>query len=207
VRPFNTAADRNKDAILERLREVFADQRRVLEIGSGTGQHAVHFAGALPHLTWQPSDMADKIEGMTLWLEEAGLPNILPPLAFDVTTPVRTLPRPADPSAFDGVYTSNTLHIVPPATVEAFFARIGEVLAVGGRCAVYGPFKYGGRFTTPSNEAFHAQLRTWHPLNGIRDFEWVDGLARAQGLQIIADHAMPANNQLLVWERQSLPDG
>jgi len=205
VRPFNTAADRNKDAILDRLREIFADCRRVLEIGSGTGQHAVHFAAALPHITWQPSDLADKIEGMELWLSEAALPNMQPPLVFDLTVAMASLPKPDEKTAFDGTYTANTLHIVPEATVEAFFQRVGEVLAKGGRCVVYGPFKYDGQFTTPSNEAFHAQLQSWHPQSGIRDFEWVNDLAQAHGLHIIADHAMPANNQLLVWERIKVP--
>ncbi|GGB54627.1 hypothetical protein GCM10011316_28350 [Roseibium aquae] len=207
MRPFNTAADRNKDAILPHLRTTFANCRRILEIGSGTGQHAVHFAAALPHLSWQPSDIADKLDGMELWLSEASLPNVLPPLTLDVTRPLPPLPGYRDDGAFDGIYTANTLHIVPETTVQAFFQRVGEVLAPGGRCVVYGPFKYGGRFTTPSNEAFHAQLRAWNPMNGIRDFEWVDELARAQDLRLIDDHAMPANNQLLVWERGAVPSG
>ncbi|MBO6755419.1 MAG: DUF938 domain-containing protein [Roseibium sp.] len=204
MRPFNPAADRNKAVILERLVTVFAPMRRVLEIGSGTGQHAVHFAASLPHLQWQPSDLARTIADMDLWLSEANLPNVAEPLSLDVTNGPWPLPEPNSANAFDGIYTANTLHIISKAHVAAFFVRVGEILKPGGRLVVYGPFKYDGTFTTPSNEAFDGQLKTRDPVSGIRDFEWVDEMARAEGLEIFQDHAMPANNQLLVWERRNL---
>lgn len=199
--PFSPAADRNKDVILEKLAEVFAGHRRILEIGSGNGQHAIHVTNALPHLTWQCSDLEENIAGIAARLEEEGNERTPAPLAIDVARPPLPIPVADGPDAFDGLFTANTLHIMSFAHVEAFFARTGELLTSGGRLCVYGPLKYGGRFTTESNEAFDAQLKTWDPVSGIRDFEALDGLARTAGLTFEADHAMPANNQLVVWRR------
>lgn len=199
--PFAPSAERNKDAILAGLRPHLARCRRVLEIGSGTGQHAVHMSAALPQLVWQCSELPGTVSGLAARLEAEGTVRTPPPLALDVAAPPWPLPASGAPDAFDAVFTANTLHIMSFAHVGQFFARIGEVLAQGGLCCVYGPMKYGGAFTTKSNAEFDAQLRARDPLSGIRDFEALDELAQAQGLTLLEDLAMPANNQLLIWRR------
>lgn len=199
--PFSAAAENNKSPILEILKDAFAGSSRVLEIASGTGQHAVHFARNLPHLVWQPSDLPEHLSGLEQRIVETDLDNIEEPLELDVLDlPWPTPDREAD-DAFDAIYTSNSLHIVSWEGVEAFFEGVGETLAEGGTLAIYGAFKYGGAFTTPSNEAFDQSLRKKDPKSGLRDFEKVDALARAIGLTLLADHAMPANNQLLIYRR------
>ncbi|SDU02038.1 DUF938 domain-containing protein [Stappia sp. ES.058] len=201
--PFAPAADRNKEAVLDALSPHLGLRRRVLEIGSGTGQHAVHITEALPHLVWQCSDLADAVPGIAARLEAEGNARTPAPLALDVASPPWPLPAASDPDAFDAIFTANTLHIMSFAHVEHFFARVGEALAPDGVCCVYGPMKYGGNFTTQSNAEFDAQLRAGNPQSGIRDFEALDDLAYEQGLTLAADTAMPANNRLLVWRRAS----
>jgi cyclopropane fatty-acyl-phospholipid synthase-like methyltransferase len=196
AKPFAPACERNRDPILAVLRRQFADRRRVLEIGSGTGQHAVYFAAALPWLTWQCSDVAENLPGIRLWLEDAGLPNTPPPLALDVHG---TWPACSP----DAVFSANTLHIMGWGEVEAFFAGIGRVLGDDGTLVVYGPFNYGGDYTSASNREFDAWLRARDPRSGIRDFEAVDALAQRIGLQRVEDAAMPANNRCLVWRRHA----
>lgn len=199
--PFAPSAERNKDPILAGLAPHLAGRRRVLEIGSGTGQHAVHMTQALPHLVWQCSDLPGAVAGIAARLESEGNERTPPPLALDVAAPPWPLPAAGADDAFDAVYTANTLHIMSFAHVGQFFARIGELLAPGGVCCVYGPMKYGGAFTTESNAAFDAQLRAGNPESGIRDFEALDALAKDQGLALVEDMAMPANNRLIVWQR------
>jgi cyclopropane fatty-acyl-phospholipid synthase-like methyltransferase len=193
VKPFSEACERNQAPILSVLREVFAHRRHVLEIGGGTGQHAVHFAAGLPHLVWQASDVAANLDGIRAWREEARLPNLPEPIELDIDQPR----WPALPA--DAVFTANTLHIVSWQQVQALFARVGELLPAGGVLAVYGPFNYAGRFTADSNVRFDAMLRERDPRSGIRGFEDVDALARAQGCVLERDAAMPANNRTLVW--------
>jgi len=192
-KPYSPACDRNGDAILDVLRERFADRSRVLEIGSGTGQHAVHFAAALPYLTWQTSDVAAHLAGIRQWLAEAHLPNTPEPQAFDVNGPWSA-------GSFDAVFSANTLHIMAWGEVVLLFAGLREVMGAGALLTVYGPFKEGDRFTSPSNAAFDAALRVDHPQRGIRDIEAVDALARAVGLVRIDDRAMPANNRCVTWQ-------
>lgn len=191
-RPHSAACDRNRDPILAVLREHFADRRRVLEIGSGTGQHAVYFAAALPHLTWQTSDRPENHAGIRLWLDEAALPNALPPLTLDVNGP-----WPSE--RYDAVFTANTLHIMRWVEVEAMFAGLPAVLADDARLVIYGPFNYGGQFTSASNAQFNETLKGWGAHMGIRDFEAVDALARGIGLRLLEDRGMPANNRGVVW--------
>jgi len=194
VKPYADACDRNRGPILEVLRQHFADRHRVLEIGSGTGQHAVHFAAALPQLTWQTSECEPSLAGIRLWLDEAGLPNLPQPIALDVTG--------AWPNArFDAVFTANTLHIMGWSEVRALFAALPKVLTSDAVLAVYGPFNYDGRFTSPSNAAFDEWLKQRSARSGIRDFAAVDELARSIGLALVEDRAMPANNRTLVWRR------
>ncbi len=193
-KPFAPACERNRDVILDALKPLLADRRRVLEVGSGTGQHAVHFAAALPHLVWQTSERRDNLPGIHLWLAEAALPNTPTPLELDVSGdwPV---------GRFDAVFTSNTLHIMGWPEVEAFFAGLPALLAADARLIIYGPFNYGGRFTSTSNAAFDASLKADDPHRGIRDFEAVDALARGIGFTLLEDRAMPANNRCLSWQR------
>ncbi|WP_422023526.1 DUF938 domain-containing protein [Roseibium sp.] len=200
--PFSAAADRNKDVILETLRPILADRKKVLEIGSGNGQHAVHVTNALPHITWYCSDLPDNVPGITERLNQDGNDRTPAPLVLDVAAPPWPLPAPDGPEAFDAIFTANTLHIMSFEHVEQFFARAGEVLSTqNGALCVYGPLKYGGEFTTESNAAFDVQLKSWSPVSGIRDFEALDTLAQKAGLNFTADHAMPANNQMVLWER------
>jgi cyclopropane fatty-acyl-phospholipid synthase-like methyltransferase len=194
VKPYADACDRNREPILEVLRRHFADRRHVLEIGSGTGQHAVHFAAALPQLTWQTSDCDPNLPGIRLWLEEAGLPNLPQPISLDVTGP-----WPED--RFDAVFTANTLHIMGWGEVRALFAALPKVLHPDAVLAVYGPFNYDGRFTSPSNASFDKWLKQRSPYSGIRDFAAVDELARSIGFALVEDRSMPANNRTLVWRR------
>jgi len=193
-RPYSASCDRNREPILAVLRQHFADRKRVLEIGSGTGQHAVHFAAALPHLTWQTSDLPENHEGIRLWLDEAALPNTPAPLALDARGP---WPQ----ARYDAVFTANTLHIMSWPEVQALFAALPAVLADDARLAIYGPFNYGGAFTSPSNAQFNVTLKGWGAHMAIRDFEAVDALARGAGLRLLEDREMPANNRCLVWGR------
>lgn len=191
---FSAACERNREPILAVLREHLSDRRRVLEIGSGTGQHAVHFAAGMPWLVWQSSDRFEQLAGIHAWLAEAALPNTPAPLELDV--------RGRWPQQrFDAVFSANTLHIMAWWEVEAMFRGIADVLEADGTVAIYGPFKYGGAFTSESNAAFDAALRAVAGHMGLRDAEAVDSLARRIGLQPIADIAMPANNRTLVWRR------
>ena len=192
-KPFSESCVQNRDPILAILRPLFADRRHVLEIGSGTGQHAVYFAADLPHLVWQTADVPQHHPGIQAWLEEAALPNVLPPLALDVNDTAWRGGR------YDAVFSANTLHIMGWPEVERFFAGVGAVLEAGGILAVYGPFNYGGRYTSESNARFDAWLKARDPASGVRDFEAVDALARAHGLLLQQDIAMPANNRTLVW--------
>ena len=192
-KPFAESCVENRAPILAVLRKVFADRHTVLEIGSGTGQHAVYFGAELPHLRWQTADVPQHHPGIRLWLAEAELANVLPPLALNVNDAAWRRGR------YDAVFSANTLHIMSWPEVEQFFDGVGEVLEAGGILAVYGPFNYGGRYTSESNARFDAWLKARDPASGVRDFEAVDALARAQGLILEQDIAMPVNNRMLVW--------
>jgi cyclopropane fatty-acyl-phospholipid synthase-like methyltransferase len=196
---FSEACERNKQPILGLLVVELAGCSRVLEIGSGTGQHAVHFARHLRHLEWQPTDRADYLHDLAARIAEEGTPNLLAPLELDV------LQEHWPPVTADAVYSANTLHIMSWPEVEAFFSGVGQALAAGGVLVVYGPFRYAGNYTSASNAVFDRSLRERDAASGIRDIEAVNRLAEAQSLVLTADHAMPANNQLLVWVRRA-PD-
>ena len=196
-KPFSESCVQNRAPILAVLRELFADRRHVLEIGSGTGQHAVYFAPELPHLVWQTADVPHHHAGIRAWLADAALPNVLPPLALDANDTAWHGGR------YDAVFSANTLHIMSWPEVALFFAGVGEVLEPGGVLAVYGPFNYKGVFTSESNARFDAWLKARDPASGVRDFEAVDTLARARGLVLLQDLAMPANNRMLVWRRMA----
>ena len=194
-KPFSPASARNREPILAALRSLLQDCRNVLEIGSGTGQHAVHFGAALPALRWQTSDLPANHDGIRAWLDEAALPNVLPPIALDAGSEQ----WPSGP--FDAVYTANTSHIMSWPDVQGMFRGIGRVLAPGGLLCIYGPFNRNGEFTAPSNAQFDASLKAQAPHMGLRNLEDMVELARAQQLTLVADMPLPANNSLLVWQR------
>ena len=194
-KPFSPASERNRDPILDVLRVHFAQARKVLEIGSGTGQHAVHFAAAMQWLTWQCSDRADYLPGIRAWLGEAALPNTPPPMELDVAQ------GPWPSQSFDAAFSANTLHIMRWPEVEACFAGLEATLAADATLVVYGPFNVGGSYTSDSNRDFDGWLKARDPRSGIRDFEAVDALAAGIGLRLRDDVAMPANNRCRVWRR------
>jgi SAM-dependent methyltransferase len=189
------ACERNKGPILQILAGAFAHSRAVLEIGSGTGQHAVHFATHLPHLSWQPSDRDDYLSGLRERIAQEGPANLRAPIELDV----RALPWRIAP--VDAIFTANTLHIMGWDEVEDFFRGVGSVLEAPGVLCIYGPFRYHGGYTSDSNAEFDRYLQARDPRSGIRDFEDLNRLALAQGLRHLSDHAMPANNQLLIWHK------
>ena len=199
-KPFAPACERNREPILAVLHDHFSDCREVLEIGSGTGQHAVHFAAAMSWLRWQCSDRAEHLPGIRAWLDEAALANTPPPVELDVSGDAWPRAGTAD-GRFDAVFSANTLHIMGWPEVEAFFAGVGRVLGDGGVLVVYGPFNQGGAYTSDSNRDFDGWLRARDPRSGIRDFEAVDALARGVGLCLLDAVAMPANNRYLAWRR------
>lgn len=194
-KPFAESADRNGAPILEILGDEFSHCTRVLEIGSGTGQHAARFAAAMQNLRWQTSDLKENHDGIIAWVEDAGRENLLPPLTLDV----RTSDLPAQ--SFDAVYSSNTSHIMSIATVAKMFSLVGKVLTAGGVFCLYGPFRVAGKFNAPSNAAFHESLRSRDPEMGIRHLERLDELAHSCGLLRSALYAMPANNHIAVWHK------
>ncbi len=198
-KPFSESSEQNKDPILAVLREVFSDSRRVLEIGSGTGQHAIYFGKNLPSVTWHTSDVIDNHPGIHAWLNESSLENVKPPLKLDVSNV-----QWQEMEFFDGIFSANTVHIMHWHNVIDMFAGAGQVLTVGGMYCLYGPFNYNGQYTSQSNASFDQWLKTRDPGSGIRDFEALNKLALDAGLQLIKDYEMPANNRLLVWKK--IPD-
>lgn len=190
------AAARNAKPILDVLKHEFADTSAVFEIGSGTGQHAVFFATAMPHLAWQPSDLERHHAQIRAHHAAAGCANVLEPLSFDVRSAAKPVQK------FDAVFTCNTMHIMSFDAVRSMLSIVGMCLPEGGRFCCYGPFRVRGEFTTDSNAAFDKSLRCRDPDMGIRDLEAVDELARKQSLDLQRIYAMPANNFLVVWTRQ-----
>jgi hypothetical protein len=200
LKPHAPSCERNQGPILEVLLRHFSDVKQVLEVGSGTGQHAIHFAAAMPWLTWQAADMAENLPGIRLWLDEANLPNLPPPVELEVAGAL-SIGGPAGP--YDAVFTANTLHIMGWPEVQMLFAGLDRLMARKALLAVYGPFNYNGRFTSESNAKFDVWLKERSAASGIRDFEAVNALASGIGLTLLADYEMPANNRTLVWSRGS----
>lgn len=193
-RPYSQACENNKAFILEKLIPIVQPGDTVLEIGSGTGQHAIHFAGNLQGVTWQPAELREDQAVLLAGLEGHGLPNLLEPVVVDVRD---TWPQ----GQYDGVFSANCLHIMSAPCVELFFEGVGTLVKPGGYLCVYGPFNYNGTFTSQSNADFEQWLKARDPLSGIRDFEWVNSLAENAGFSLVEDHAMPANNRFLHWKR------
>ena len=206
--PFSAACERNKAVILSTIKPVLESLDSVLEVGSGTAQHAIHFALALPKLTWQTSEQDCYLDDVRVALESAknslassdqdtALVNIQPPVELNVSQ-TQWL---ESPQCFDAIYTANTLHIMSQTNVEEFFAGLAQVTATNSYLIVYGPFKYKGEFTSDSNRQFDETLRSRGVGSAIRDFEFVNQLAERQGFSLLNDHSMPANNQCLIWKK------
>ncbi len=195
MKPCSEACEQNKRPILGILEQYLPASRLVLEIGSGTGQHAVFFAAAFPHLRWLASDVPENHPGIRAWLEEAALPNLEGPLPLDVNQSEWPVSR------VDTVFSANTAHIMPWSGVERMFAGIGRVLSPQGRFLLYGPFNQGGEYTAESNARFDAWLKEQDPAMGVRDVEALDELAREHEMIRIAMHDMPADNKILVWQK------
>jgi cyclopropane fatty-acyl-phospholipid synthase-like methyltransferase len=195
-KPFAPSCERNRAPILHVLRTRFEDRRQVLEIGSGTGQHAVHFAAAMPWLRWQCSERAQHLPGIAQWLDAAALPNTPSPIELDVAA------GPWPRTRFDAAFTANTLHIMGWSEVEALFAGLDGALAENATLVVYGPFNIDGVATSDSNREFDGWLKARDPRAGVRDLDAVDALARAIGLERAAMIEMPAHNLTVVWQRR-----
>ncbi len=193
--PVAPAAERNFEPILGVLCDEFRGSGRVLEIGSGTGQHAAGFAAELDWLRWQPSDVAARLPDINRWVMASGCSNLLTPIELDVSRAPETGQR------YDAAFSANTAHIMPQRSVEDMFDLVGAVLVARGRFCLYGPFSEAGRFSTQSNAQFDATLRRSDPDMGIRDLEFIDTSAGRASLLRARTHAMPGNNLLLVFEK------
>ena len=191
---FCQACERNKAVILAQLQQLFADRHTVLEIGSGSGQHAQHFSRGLPHLLWQPSEIETALHDLAENLNAVACVNLKPPILLNVNQhwPALTV---------DAVFSANVLHIISWHEVEALFEGVGRLLSDGGKLVAYGPFRYCDDYTSASNAEFDRWLKQRDAASGIRDFEAVDRLACEQGLTLLCDRPMPANNQLICWYR------
>ena len=192
---FSEAAEKNKTHILLVLQEWLPPHARVLEIGTGSGQHALHMAAEMKSITWQPTERSEGLPDLARNLSDRGSPNILKPLMLDLSS--ERWPN-VDTNC---VYSANVMHIVKENLGENLIRGVGKKLAEGGLLILYGPYKYGGDFTTQSNAEFDAWLKERDPNSGIRDFEWVADLANQHGLSLQADLSMPANNQMLIFQR------
>lgn len=194
--PFSQACENNKAPIAKALREVFEDRHQVLEIGSGTGQHALYFNEQLPHLHWQCSDESIDGRGLIERIEHCNSPRLPLPLVLDV---YQNTPWPEN---CDAIFSANTLHIMHWDGVIRLWEGIANTLPNGGKVAIYGPFNYGGMYTSKSNRRFHASLKSADPGRGIRDFSDVNKLAFDKDFLLFADITMPANNRLVVWQHK-----
>ncbi len=203
-KPFSQACENNKEPILQVLREIFPGSAKVLEIGSGSAQHAVYFCHKMPQLHWQPSERPENIEGILAWRNWAiahwNLHNMAPPLVLDVNDPNWPV------TSMDGVFTANTVHIMDWDSVRTFIPKAAACLSDHGHLCIYGPFNYPNpdghiRYTSASNARFDSWLKQRDPRSGIRDLPAIQELAQQAGLGLLQDHTMPANNRLLVWQK------
>lgn len=196
MKPYSESCEQNRKPILSVIESRFEQSTAVLEIGSGTGQHAVYFAAKMPHLTWYTSDCPEYHAGIQLWLNEAALPNVRPPLLLDVSQ------SEWPDLAVDAIFSANTAHIMRWSDVAAMMAGVGRLLPRGGQFVLYGPFNYGGRFSSESNARFDGWLKARAPEMGVRDFDAVNHLAKKAGLALLQDYEMPVNNRILCWQRR-----
>ncbi|MCP3668642.1 MAG: DUF938 domain-containing protein [Gammaproteobacteria bacterium] len=195
MKPYAESCEQNREHILAVIRTLFGGRKTVLEIGSGTGQHAVSIAAQMPQLVWQTSDLPEYHSGISAWLDEAALPNARPPLTLDVTQ--KHWPE----ISTDAVFSANTVHIMPWFVVEKMVEGVGRLLPVNGLFVLYGPFNYKGDYTSESNARFNGWLKQRDPNSGIRDFEALDALAMLSGMILLRDYEMPQNNRILCWQK------
>ena len=194
-KPFAESCAQNQQVILDVLKTWLTDAGTVLEIGSGTGQHAVFFTQHMPHLNWQPSDLLEQHAGMQMWLDEVEHNRINSPLEIDVDTG----PWPVE--NVDYVYTANTTHIISSSQAENMLRHIGSSLKPGGLFIQYGPFNYNGNYTSESNARFDVWLKQRDPNSCIKHFETIQKLAEKNAMSLVKDIEMPANNRILVWQK------
>ena len=190
-KPYSESCDQNKAVILSVISPILSECSAVMEIGSGTGQHAVYFAEKMPYLAWHTSDCQPYLKGINSWLNEAGLDNTVLPFELDVSSsrwPTLDV---------DAVFTANSLHIMNDNDVEHFITGVGDLLKPKGKMLIYGPFNYAGSYTSASNESFDSWLKDRDPRSGIKHFETVASLASDNGMQLCGDYEMPANNRIL----------
>lgn len=194
-KPFSTSCEENKQVIFHAIQPYLRSRQSVLEIASGTAQHAIHFAAQLPHLTWQTSDLIESHPGICQWLSDTQLENIYPPIELNVSR-LEHWPH----NQFAAVFSANSFHIMAKENVEDFFQQLPKVLMKKAVVMIYGPFNYNGNFTSDSNARFNDWLKQRNPNSGIKDFEWCNKLAQKSGLQLIDDIDMPQNNRILIWQ-------
>jgi len=195
MKPYSESCDQNRDAILAILKRLFEKKTRILEIGSGTGQHAVYFSQHMPHLIWQCSDQIEYHDGINQWLDEANLENTLKPIALNVSTD-------SWPDInIDAIFSANAVHIMSWENVVDFFKNAGKLLPEKGLLVLYGPFNFNNQYTSESNAHFDNWLKQRDPKSGIRNFEDLERLAQQAGLKFQENISMPANNRILSWEK------
>ena len=195
--PFAKSCEQNKKPILAVLKEQLSEPTTVLEIGSGTGQHAVYFAQTMPHLRWQPSDRPENLPAIQAWIEHQGGENVLSPIALDVG--LEQWPS----ESYDVIFSANAVHIMSWRHVISMFRGLASVAADDAKIILYGPFNYDNQYTSASNRTFDAYLKRQDMLSGIRNFEDLDVLAAEAGFSLLRDYPMPANNRVLVWSRST----
>ncbi len=194
-KPYSTSCEQNKQVILSIISPLFSSLSHVLEIGSGTGQHAIYFAEKMPHLTWHPSDCRAYLDGINSWVVDAGLNNVKPPFELNVST--SQWPE-IDVGA---IFTANSIHIMHQQDVVNFIREAGCLLKQHDRLVIYGPFNYNGLYTSDSNERFDQWLKQQDPLSGIKHFEEINSLAEENKMRLVTDYEMPANNRILYFEK------
>lgn len=194
-KPNAASCEQNQQIILDVLKTLFIESGDVLEIGSGTGQHAVFFSANLMHLNWQPSDLEAEHVGMKMWFDEVEHDRIQTPLILDVDMSKWNVDKK------DYIFTANTTHIISEQQTEKMFQHVGECLKSGGLFAQYGPFNYNGKYTSESNANFDVWLKQRNPLSCIKDFETIETLANENAMKLFNDIEMPANNRILVWQK------
>ena len=191
-RPYAESCDQNREPIREILEKFAGNAETLLEIGSGTGQHAIYFAQCFPSIAWQTSDLAENHDGIQAWIDDSGLENVQSPLLLNANDPWPV-------QKYDILYTANTIHIMSEKDVIAFFNQCGGCMHDESCLIMYGPFNYQGQYTSASNERFDQWLKQRDNLSGIKNFEWLQELGKKSGLNCTHDFKMPANNRILVW--------
>jgi SAM-dependent methyltransferase len=194
-KPYVESCDQNKQIIFDTIGPYIKGD--VLEIGSGTGQHAVFFAGQVADVLWQTSERSENLAGVVSWINDSGLANLMPPIELDV------LGEWPD-AKYDLIYSANCFHIMGAEAVAASITEAGRRLKPGAVLAVYGPFNYNGEFTSASNQNFDSFLRARDPQSGIKDFEWIEKLASDAGMDLLQDVSMPTNNRTIIWQSRTL---